>query len=69
MGEALAAHTPTVVETGGAEQEEGQEVAEEQLGEEEEELSMDRRKHNLQTAVDWVKKELVSVQMHCLLTG
>lgn len=62
VGEALAAHTPTVVETSGAEQEGGQEVAEEQLGEEEEELSMDRRKHNLQTAVDWVKKELTEMR-------
>lgn len=63
MGEALATHTPTVVESGGAGQGDVKEEVEEQLGVEEgeeEEISMDRRKHNLQTAVDWVKKELVS---------
>ncbi|KAG0714983.1 Protein FAM167A [Chionoecetes opilio] len=49
-GEALATHTPTVIETGEPEQEV------------EEELSMDRRKHNLQTAVDWVKKELTDMR-------
>lgn len=55
VGEALATHTPTVMETGGPHQD-GQEVVVE------EELSMDRRKHNLQTAVDWVKKELTDMR-------
>lgn len=50
VGEALATHTPTVMD--------GREEDQEQ----EEELSMDRRKHNLQTAVDWVKKELTDMR-------
>lgn len=50
VGEALATHTPTVMDGREGEQEA------------EEELSMDRRKHNLQTAVDWVRKELTDMR-------